>query len=207
MGKTANSLDNKKFQTLLHINDCLNNRIILNVKLYYEIGIVIASSIIIAGVYSVINSVYKLLLIIPILIALGEAFYLYLTFMTMKFEWFLIENVEYEIDELIKSKIFCYNRKLGMFRNIICHNNSALREFSINKWAIYLAAYLFFCGFALLFNFGKIITIPGVNWKIGLFEWSLWFYSCILLGLLIGIRSICNDFNSYSERIKTSKFK
>ena len=192
MWKNSNSLDDKKFQTLLHVNECLNNRVLLNVRLYYDIGIVTASSVILLGIYSVVNKVHMLLFAIPLLIVLGEVFHLHLTYKTMKFEWHMIKNIECKFDKMVESEILNFTREIGIFRYVNGQRkNTALSKFKQKKWLPYLCGYIFFCLIAFIFNYGEPI-------------WIILFmiiYLLILLGLAFFIGFVDNKFSYYSEEI------
>lgn len=192
MRKEINTLEEKKFQILLHSNECLNNRIISNIKLYYDVGIVITSSIVLLAIYSIVENKYPLLFVIPLLIALGEVFYLYLTYLVMKSEFYIIKNIECKFDILIESKILYFAREIGLFRHIYDSKlKDALSEFRRCKWIPFVSGYLFFCIIVLIINFNEFI------WVIRF----ILIYYLVLLGLIVAILFIEDRFSYYSKEI------
>jgi len=210
MGEETNSLDSEKLQILLHANECLNNRIMTSVRLYYDVGVVIASSVILLGIYSVVSEKYTLLLAIPILIALGEIFYLHLVHMVMKFEWYVIENIEVKFDT-IESEILNIIREVGTFRNLINKDNASL-NFHIKRWIPYLGGYIIFCISSLAINIGRThnLNINPIDLgilKIGIIELriiecSVIIYFLIFLVLITAIFLIHREYKKYSDKIQ-----
>jgi len=209
-----NFIIDKKIQILLHANDCLNERCISSVKLYYDIGIIIASSIILIGIYAVINKEHKLFLAIPLLIALGEFFYLHTSHIIMRIEWYMIKNFETKFDKMIQPKILNFTRELGTFRDVYNPKKKSKFNFlknpkfrfSVRRWIFYLGGYILFFIIALILNFGEDITVlPYINFKMELFPWSLLLYSIILEILILDIYRKYNEFNNYINKIKKLK--
>ena len=208
MEKKTNILDNKKFQVLLHENECLNNRVMSCVRLYYDVGIVIASSVVLLGIYSVVNRKYSLFLAIPLLIVLGEIFYLYLTHIVMRFEWYMIDNIETNFDNMIEEDVLDMTRKIGIFRKFINQDKDAVRHFYAKKCIPYLLGYIIFFIGALFLNLGKTFKINSIPMgietiELGIVECSTGIYFFILLLLIVAILWICKEYKDYSEEIKS----
>lgn len=212
MREDLNSLETKKIQILLHTNECLHNRTMSNVKLYYDVGVVVISSIILLGIYSVVERKYTLLLAIPLLIVIGEIFYLHLVHMTMKIEWYMINNIELKFD-IIEPEILNIARKVGIFRNIVNQSKYASLKFHAKKWIPYLGGYIIFCIGCLAINIGRTNSLEikpidlGIL-KIGTIEFeiigcSVVIYFLLLLGLILAIWLICREYERYSKDIES----
>jgi len=191
-----------KIEILLQSNNCLNERIISDCKISYDVGLVIASSIILIMIYSVIYGNYKAFTAIPILIFSGHMIILHIAHIIMKFEWHMIEHIEKKLDVLCEENILSFTRKLGIFRDL---NNFENKIKSREVWFRWKKLYILF----LIYILTIIITF-WLNWgvKIGdtnymIFEIYCWFYFILLVLYIIAIFKIRKEYNNYVNKIKS----
>lgn len=186
----------KEIQVLLHINEYLGNRIIAYTKLYYDIAFIVASSVVLTILYAIANDKLRLFFFVPVIIFLGDIFYIYLTLRVMDFEWYIINNIDQKFDDMLK-----VIQKTGIFRDLFNEDKYAKGKFYLCKWGLYFGGYILSFIFAFILNLDKPIYIPGIRWSINVL-WSFGVFIILTIFFLLIINYLRKKFIYYSDEIK-----
>jgi len=195
--KKINIPEDNELQILIHINEYLGNRIITYSKLYYDIAIIVASSVALTVLYAIANVRLILFFAVPVIILLGHIFYMYLTLRVIDFEWYIINKYKNHNFNNIPEVV----QKIGIFRDLFNEDKHAKGIFYLCKWVLYSGGYIFSLVIALILNFNKPITIPGINWNINVW-WSLFVFIPLTIVYALVINILRKKFIYYSVEIK-----